>query len=97
MGRGRGLSVSLQYVHSFRDRHGYQRYYYRRSGFPRATLPGKPGSAEFMTAYNQANAYERPTPAQKPKAASGTVEWAVSLYLGSDIPGARRRDDPDPA
>jgi len=30
------------------------RYYFRRAGFPRVTLPGLPGSADFMAAYQVA-------------------------------------------
>jgi integrase len=44
----------LQYVHEFMDRHGKVRRYFRRPGFKQAPLPGLPGSAEFMAAYQQA-------------------------------------------
>src|ERR1700682_6658793 len=47
-------SFRLSHIHEFRDRHGKIRRYFRRSGFPRAALPGRPGSAEFMAAYNLA-------------------------------------------
>ena len=47
-------SFRLSHIHEFRDRHGKIRRYFRRSGFPRAVLPGRPGSAEFMAAYNAA-------------------------------------------
>jgi hypothetical protein len=35
----------LAYVHSFKDRHGKVRRYFRKDG-KRTPLPGKPGSAE---------------------------------------------------
>ena len=43
----------MQYVHAFQDRHGKFRHYYRRAG-RRVALPGNPGSAEFMEAYQAA-------------------------------------------
>ena len=43
--------IRLQYVHAFRDRHGTDRYYFRRPGFKQIPLPGLPYSAEFMEAY----------------------------------------------
>jgi integrase len=47
-------TFKLPYIHKFRDRHGKIRQYTRRRGFPRVALPGKPGSTEFMLAYNSA-------------------------------------------
>src|SRR5438105_4271056 len=44
----------LSHIHEFRDRHGKIRRYFRRRGFPRVALLGRPGSAEFMLAYNSA-------------------------------------------
>ena len=46
----------LPYVQEYRDRHGKIRRYFRRSGSRRIPLPGRPGSQEFMTAYNAAQA-----------------------------------------
>lgn len=43
--------INLPHVKAFKDRHGRPRHYYRRKGFASATLPGIPGSAEFMAAY----------------------------------------------
>jgi enterobacteria phage integrase len=45
-------TFKLPYVHQFRDRHGKVRRYVRRRGVPRVTLPGLPGSPEFMQVYN---------------------------------------------
>jgi integrase len=44
-------SLPLRYVQRIRDRHGAIRHYFRRPGYPRVTLPGEPGSPEFMEAY----------------------------------------------
>lgn len=48
-------TLRLAYVQAFRDRHGTQRYYYRREG-RRFPLPGRPGEREFMAAYELASA-----------------------------------------
>jgi integrase len=48
--------IDLPYVQRFEDRHGRLRHYYRRPGFSRVSLPGVPGSAEFMAAYAEADA-----------------------------------------
>src|SRR6516164_7690205 len=42
------------YVHAFVDHNGHPRYYFRRCGYRRATLPGLPWSPEFMAAYEKA-------------------------------------------
>ena len=46
--------LKLKYIHRFRDRHGKTRHYFRRPGFKGTALPGLPGSAEFMEAYQAA-------------------------------------------
>lgn len=43
-----------QYVQAFRDRHGKQRLYFRRPGFPRSPLPGPLFSEAFWIAYHKA-------------------------------------------
>ena len=47
-------NLRLPYVHRFIDHNGHPRHYFRRPGFKRAALPGLPGSAEFMQAYQAA-------------------------------------------
>jgi hypothetical protein len=51
-----------RYINHFNDRHGHARFYFRREGFPTATLPGRPWSPEFMTAYEEAMACKSETP-----------------------------------
>jgi integrase len=46
--------IRLPFVQEFRDRHGRVRRYFRRPGFKRVALPGVPGSAEFLSAYEAA-------------------------------------------
>jgi integrase len=42
------------YVQAFTDRHGRARYYFRRPGYARISLPGLPWSPEFMAAHEAA-------------------------------------------
>jgi len=44
----------LKYTHSYKDRHSKVRHYFRRNGFKNVSLPGLPGSDEFMDAYRAA-------------------------------------------
>ena len=43
-----------KYVHSFIDRHGKARFYFRRRGFKKVPLPGLPWSPGFMASYEAA-------------------------------------------
>ena len=58
-------TFKLRFVHEFRDRHGKIRRYFRREGCRRVPLPGRPGSTEFMSAYNSALEGEGPRPASR--------------------------------
>ena len=75
--------IRLQFVHEFRDRHGKVRRYLRRSGCKAVPLPGLPGSAEFMAAYQAALAGM--TAPQKQigaaRTVAGTVQALVAAYL----------------
>ena len=51
-------SLRLRYVQGIVDRHGHPRFYFRRPGFARVTLPGLPWSQEFMDAYQRAMSLE---------------------------------------
>ena len=74
----------LRYVEEFIDRHGKPHRYFRRAG-KRVRLPGLPGSAEFMAAYQAAlDGVTLPkVEAVTPRTAPGTVHWLVSAYLSS--------------
>ena len=77
-------SLHLKYVEEFIDRHGKPHRYFRRAG-KRVRLPGRPGSAEFMAAY-QATLDGIPVSKVEtvaPRTAPGTVHWLVSTYLSS--------------
>lgn len=46
--------IDLKHIQRFRDRNGHLRHYFRKPGCKRVTLPGQPGSTEFMEAYRAA-------------------------------------------
>ena len=49
---GRNMAVIwIPYVNKYADRHGRVRHYFRKRGHKAVPLPGIPGSAEFMAAY----------------------------------------------
>jgi integrase len=83
------VAVKLKHVQSFHDRHGHPRFYFRKPGHPRVTLPGKPGSPEFMLAYTQALSGEAVPVASRTVAdkiadlKGGTVNAAVAGYFAS--------------
>lgn len=74
-------SIRLAYVNRFRDRHGHIRHYFRR-GDQRATLPGAPGSAEFMAAYQAALA-DQPI-CQSPASPGSMTALAASWRQSGD-------------
>jgi integrase len=74
--------VLLKYVEEFIDRHGKPHRYFRRGG-KRVRLPGLPGSAEFMAAYQAALDGVLKIETAAPPTAPGTVRWLVSAYLSS--------------
>lgn len=77
--------IKLDFIHEFIDRHGTPRRYFRRRGFKRVSLPGLPGSDEFMGAYQAALASgpkESAIGADRTK--PGTVNALVIAYYASD-------------
>jgi integrase len=81
MGR-RGMTVGLQYVHRFTDRHKHVRYYFRKNG-RRTRLPGLPGSPEFMGAYSkalEAAAPDAPPQARRVIVAGSFADLATRYY-----------------
>jgi integrase len=71
--------IRLDFVQSFIDRHGRARHYFRRPGFKRVPLPGMPGSAGFMAAYQAALAGEVAEPVKigASRTKPGTVNAAI--------------------
>ena len=82
MGQHGMTRIRLRHVNSFRDRHGQLRHYFRRPGCKSVALPGLPGSAEFMAAYQAALEGEVP-PVQigATHTVAGTMNAIVVAYL----------------
>jgi integrase len=77
--------LKLKHINRFRDRHGKLRYYCRRPGSKSVPLPGLPGTAEFMVAYQAAMAGD-PLPLPVPaigaaRTIPGTANAFVTAYL----------------
>jgi integrase len=80
---GRSVSkINLPYVQAYRDCRGKLRHYLRRRGKPRVPLPGIPGSAEFMAAYEGAIASNAPAPVAS-RHKEGTVGYLVTRFFRS--------------
>ena len=74
------LRTRLPYIHEYRDRHGAVRRYFRKRGHPPVPLGGKPGSSEFMLAYNAALAALSVREIGKDRSVLGTVGAAIAAY-----------------
>lgn len=74
-------NLSLPYVHRV-VRKGRVYHYFRRPLFPSSTLPGLPGSREFMAAY-QAALEQSPPPIGADRAAPGTMSAVAAAWYGS--------------
>jgi integrase len=74
-----------KFVKAYIDRHGHARFYFRRTGFKRATLPGLPWSPQFMEAYQAAMSGEPPkrTTIIAPKAKQGGFAALAASYFAS--------------
>jgi integrase len=75
--------VRLKHIDRFRDRHGRERFYFRRDRGARIPLPGRPGSAEFMAAYEQAARGEPIGQQPRERGAPGTFDRLVASYFTS--------------
>ena len=75
--------VTLKHIDRFRDRHGRLRHYFRIGKGPRHLLPGKPGSQEFMQAYQAALAGEEMPRGPRMRGATGTFDRLVQDYYES--------------
>jgi integrase len=85
MGRLKGITLRLRYVHAFVDRHGTLRCYFRRHG-TRTRLPGKPGDPEFLAAYQNAleALHQTPQPPpRRPEHPPGSFGALIAAYKSS--------------
>ena len=81
---GRGSQVTLKHIHTFKDRHGKIRRYFRPPGAKGVPLQGEPGSPEFMAAYNEAvAAYVPPGGAAKPAGKPYSMKALCESYWSS--------------
>jgi integrase len=74
--------------HSYVDRHGVARFYFRRAGVKKIPLPGLPGSNEFMTEYQKAVGNAPRIEIGAGRVASGSIGAAIAGYLSSAAFGA---------
>jgi integrase len=74
--------IELPYVQAFRDRHGRQRWYYRRRGYGRVALP-EPGSPGFLAAYEAANGKPRGEGAGQERTHPGSIAALVVAYYAT--------------
>jgi integrase/recombinase XerD len=74
--------IRLAHVQEFTDRHGIVRRYFRKAGCKTVTLPGLPGSDEFMAAYSAALAAM--PKAQATKAGEGSMTALIGAYYKAD-------------
>jgi integrase/recombinase XerD len=77
--------IRLPYIHTFRDRHGRQRFYFRRAGRKAVALPGLPGSETFMSAYQEALDNFHPSEIGSTRTRAGTVNAAIIAYYKSTV------------
>lgn len=71
-----------KYVCGFLDRHGHARFYFRRRGYARVTLPGLPWSPTFMAAYEAARR-NPPLPIGAGAVVPGSLRHLAALWFGS--------------
>ena len=76
-------SIRLKFVKAYVDRHGKARHYLRRPGHKAVTLPGLPGSDEFMAAYGEALANTPRVEVAATRTRAGSISAMVVGYLGS--------------
>jgi hypothetical protein len=75
--------LRLKYVNVVRKNGGRIYHYFRRPGFARVPLPGLPGSAEFMEAYQAALAGAPKLEIGASRTIPGTVNAAIAAFYKS--------------
>jgi hypothetical protein len=78
---GNTVKIQLPNLLRDRDRHGTQRFYYRRKGQRMIRLHAKPGTPEFIAEYQRARDGQiAPARLKSTKAATGSLRWLVAGY-----------------
>jgi integrase len=72
-------TYKLDFVNSYRDRHGKMRHRFRR-GNVRQMIHGTPGSAAFMEEYNRLMGLGAPSPTRRTSGEPGTLGWVIDKY-----------------
>jgi integrase/recombinase XerD len=76
--------IKLKYLHDYIDVRGKRRIEFRRRGFKKVPLPGLPGSAEFMAAYQAALEKSTPLDIGASRTKPGTINALLADYYRSD-------------
>lgn len=77
------MRVNLPHISRDTDRHGNVRHYLRLPGRPKVRLPGAPGSAEFMAAYQAGIAAAQPPQPARTMPPAGSLNALAASYYGS--------------
>ena len=80
--------IRLDYVNSFYDSRGKLRHQFRRKGHKKVTIKGRPGSVEFMEAYQALleKSGGGPTPnIGSSRAKAGSIDALMVAYYKSDL------------
>jgi integrase len=72
----------FKHVNQYRDRHGRQRYYFRRPGETQIALPGLPDTLEFEKAYQAALATPSAREIGANRSPLGSLSKAIGSYYG---------------
>src|SRR5262245_16531136 len=83
MGRSGMTKIRLKYIQYFADEYG-ERHYFRRRGFKTRSLPGGPGSAEFMAAYAEALAECKAIEIGAKRSAPNSLDAVIAAYMKDD-------------
>jgi integrase len=75
--------LRLKFIQAWVDREGRVHRYFRRPGFPRVRLPGLPGSAEFMEAYQAALDNQHHEVGATKRSKLGSLSAAIAGYYTS--------------
>ncbi len=76
--------IKLKYLHDFIDARGKRRIQFRRRGFKKVSLPGLPGSPEFMVAYQALIEKSTPLNIGVSRTKPGSVDALIADYYCSD-------------